>query len=62
MYDEIHLPQLKLINGGSVYRLKDVVEALSQEFNLTAEVMNEQVPSGSNRFYSQVSFSRNRSC
>jgi restriction system protein len=60
MYDEIHLPLLKLINDCSVYRVKEAVKALSQEFNLTEEAMNKRVPSGSNKFYSQVSFSKKR--
>ncbi|WP_028393622.1 restriction endonuclease [Bacillus cihuensis] len=59
-YDEIHLPLLKLIHNNSVNRLKDAVEVLGQEFRLSDKALNERVPSGTRKFYSQVSFSKKR--
>jgi len=57
-YDEIHLPLLKLIHNSSIYSIKEAVEILAKEFDLTDEELNERVPSGQRKFYAQVSFSK----
>nr|WP_054549546.1 restriction endonuclease [Lysinibacillus sphaericus] len=57
-YDEIHLPLLKLIMENQIHNLKQAEEILSIEFGLTNEDLNERVPSGGRKFYSQVSFSK----
>lgn len=59
-YDEIHLPLLKFIHKYPISQLKEVVVALSQEFHLSDEELNERVRSGERKFYTQVSFSKKR--
>lgn len=57
-YDEIHLPLLKLIHNQRIHTLKEAVEILAKEFDLTQEELNESVNSGGQKFYSQISFSK----
>ncbi|MGU3395025.1 restriction endonuclease [Priestia sp. D51] len=57
-YDEIHWPLLSLITHRKIYSLKEAVNVLAGEFGLTNEELNETVPSGVKKFYSQVSFSK----
>lgn len=57
-YDEIHWPLLNLITYRKIYSLKEAVNILAEEFGLTNEELNERVPSGVKKFYSQISFSK----
>ncbi len=44
-YDNITLPLLKLVSDLQVHRLKDAIEILAQEFNLTEEEKESLLPS-----------------
>lgn len=57
-YDEIHLPLLKLILHKRIHNIKEAVGILAKEFCLTLEELNDRVPSGTRKFYSQVNFSK----
>jgi restriction system protein len=46
-YQTLMLPVLKLAGSGGEMKFRDMVEALAQEFHLTAEERSELLPSGS---------------
>lgn len=45
-YQSFMRPLLKKVEDGKVYKFKDLVEALAQDFHLTDEEKNELIPSG----------------
>lgn len=45
-YQSCMRPLLKKVEDGKVYKFKDLVEALAQDFHLTDEEKNELIPSG----------------
>jgi len=45
-YQSLMLPLLRLVANGGDYRLRDTIDALAQEFALTADERNEMLPSG----------------
>lgn len=45
-YQTLMLPLLKLLSDGKEYKLNDLVEVLSKQFNLTEEERSELLPSG----------------
>ena len=45
-YQTLMLPLLKSVANGKEYKLNDLVEKLSQQFNLTKEERSELLPSG----------------
>ncbi|MBO0938463.1 winged helix-turn-helix domain-containing protein [Fibrella sp. HMF5335] len=58
-YQTLMLPLLKHVSDQREYKLNDVVDALSVEFNLTEEEKNELLPSGQTfLFGSRVGWAR----
>jgi restriction system protein len=56
-YQEVMLPILKLMADGQTHSVKECVEFLEQEFNLTDEEKQERVPSGKQRtIYNRVTW------
>ena len=56
-FQEIMLPILKLNSDGQMHSVKECVEHLEQEFQLTDEEKQERVPSGKQRtFYNRVTW------
>lgn len=54
-YQTLMLPLLKLIDDGKVHAIKDTIDTLAKEFNLTEEDLNEWLPSKSQKkFYNRV--------
>lgn len=54
-YQTLMLPLLKLIDDGKVHAIKDTIDILASEFNLTEEDLNEWLPSKSQKkFYNRV--------
>lgn len=58
-YDELMLPLLQLVSDGNVYQLGQIVSALADYVNLTAEQRDELLPSGKRtRFADRVSWAK----
>lgn len=56
-YDEIRLSALNLLLDGRSMKLRDFLEPLTKEFNLTEEEVNEMYPSGNGHiFYDRISW------
>jgi restriction system protein len=45
-FQTLMLPLLQILADGKEYRLRDVINALSDKFNLTTEERIQQLPSG----------------
>lgn len=45
-YDELMKPLLVAVKDGEVYKIKDVTAVLAQQLNLSAEDLEEMLPSG----------------
>lgn len=45
-YDEIMLPLLKMLGDGQEHQLRESIDKLSQEFQLTDEEKRKLLPSG----------------
>ena len=56
-FQEVMLPILKLMADGQTHSVKECVEHLEREFNLTDEEKLERVPSGKQRtIYNRVTW------
>ncbi len=56
-YDEIMIPAMKLLQIRGTMKLRDFVDPLAKEFNLTDEEINEVYPSGNGYiFYDRISW------
>ncbi|ACD65793.1 restriction endonuclease [Sulfurihydrogenibium sp. YO3AOP1] len=50
-YQDLMLPLLKLVSDGKEYSLREIIERLAEEFNLSEEDRNEFLPSGQQRVF-----------
>jgi Restriction endonuclease len=50
-YQDLMLPLLKLVSDGKEYSLREIIERLAKEFNLSEENRNEFLPSGRQRVF-----------
>jgi restriction system protein len=50
-YQDLMLPLLKLVSDGKEYSLREIIERLAEEFNLSEEERNEFLPSGRQRVF-----------
>jgi restriction system protein len=50
-YQDLMLPLLKLVSDGKEYSLREIIERLAEEFNLSEEERNEFLPSGRQRIF-----------
>jgi restriction system protein len=50
-YQDLMLPLLKLVSDGKEYSLREIIEKLAEEFNLSEEERNEFLPSGQHRVF-----------
>jgi Restriction endonuclease len=50
-YQDLMLPLLKLVSDGKEYSLREIIERLAEEFNLSEENRNEFLPSGRQRVF-----------
>jgi restriction system protein len=50
-YQDLMLPLLKLVSDGKEYSLREIIERLAEEFNLSEEDRNEFLPSGRHRIF-----------
>jgi len=50
-YQDLMLPLLKLVSDGKEYSLREIIERLAEEFNLSEEDRNEFLPSGRQRVF-----------
>jgi restriction system protein len=57
-YNDIMLPMLKIIGDRNEHAFKDVVEKLSEEFDLTEEQLSEKLKSGAGIFYNRANWAR----
>lgn len=58
-YQTIMLPVLKLAGDGKPHRIREAIELLTDEFNLSAEEQRERLPSGKQRtFANRVGWAR----
>ncbi|MGO4772169.1 restriction endonuclease [Flavobacterium sp. W22_SRS_FK3] len=56
-HDELRIPSLNLLLDGKTMKLKDFIEPLSKEFDLTEEEINEMYTSGNGHiFYDRISW------
>ncbi|MCO6148848.1 restriction endonuclease [Flavobacterium sp. NRK1] len=56
-YDEIRISALNLLMDGKSMKLREFLEPLAREFNLTDEEINEMYPSGNGHiFYDRISW------
>ena len=56
-----NIPELKpvfleILSDGKVHKFSDIVNQLADHFSLTAEELNETIPSGFKRFYTRVGY------
>lgn len=58
-YQDLMLPLLKLVSDGKEHSLREIIERLAEEFNLSEEDRNEFLPSGQQRvFDSRVNWAK----
>lgn len=58
-YQDLMLPLLKLVSDGKEHSLREIIERLAEEFNLSEEDRNEFLPSGRQRvFDSRVNWAK----
>jgi restriction system protein len=57
-YQALMLPLLKIAGDEAVHRLKDAVEKLAHQFELSNGETRETTPAGRNLLYSRVGFSK----
>lgn len=57
-YEEIMSPLLKLLGDGNEHPLRECIDKLSQEFQLTDEEKRERLESGSPKFDNRVGWAR----
>jgi restriction system protein len=50
-YQDLMLPLLKFVSDGKEYSLREIIERLAEEFNLSEEERNEFLPSGQQRVF-----------
>ncbi len=58
-YQSIMLPLLKLVSDGQEYKMRDVTDALADQFSLTEEERKVPIPSGTQAlFYNRVGWQK----
>ncbi len=57
-YDELMLPFLQVLSDGKTYRINEIVDKLTSQFNLTQEEREELIPSGGRKFAGRVGRAR----
>ena len=53
-FQELMLPILKILNNNQINQMKEIVDELAMQFNLSEDELEELIPSGNKRFSNRV--------